>query len=308
MYYYRFNVADWALHTAHLSPEEEGVYLRLINYYYDTETPIPDDKIQWLCRRLRMGSKTKKVQAILEEFFKLKRGNWHHNRCDLEVAAYHEKSDQNRLNGKRGGRPKGSKRPKKKAKTQAKAKITQPVNSGFPKKTLTTNQEPVTTNQEPRTNNQEPVTNCREEEKEKEKEPKKTRSKPDQNPTETPVVDGPATDIRDFHQRPGQDTFVMTMDWAPSEQFGDRAVVCGIPETAFDPHVFGEFKSYWSSRPEARNTMDAWEHKLIVQLRRAATKIEGAEERLKNARTRQTDKITHDQNIVSAIVGGAETW
>ena len=41
MHYYKFNVASWAKDTSHLSIKEEGIYLRLINYYYDTEKPIP---------------------------------------------------------------------------------------------------------------------------------------------------------------------------------------------------------------------------------------------------------------------------
>ena len=70
MHYYKFNIADWSLHTGHLSVEEEAVYFRLINHYYDTEVPIP--KItQPVIRRLRLGSHAEVVAIILEEFFTL---------------------------------------------------------------------------------------------------------------------------------------------------------------------------------------------------------------------------------------------
>ena len=54
MHYYPFNIADFNLHTAHLTLEEEAVYRRLIDFYYDTEQPIPVET-QPVIRRLRLG-------------------------------------------------------------------------------------------------------------------------------------------------------------------------------------------------------------------------------------------------------------
>jgi len=70
MYYYKFNIADWHLATSHLSLEEEAIYFRLINYYYDTESPIPVET-QSVIRRLRLGSNSEIVGIILKEFFTL---------------------------------------------------------------------------------------------------------------------------------------------------------------------------------------------------------------------------------------------
>jgi len=131
LHYYKFNIPDWTLHTAHLSPEEEGIYLRLVNFYYDTEEPIPAET-QSVIRRLRLGNHSDTVGEILEEFFYLD-GDWKHKRCDEEVEIYHSKVNTNRLNGSKGGRPKG-----------AKPKITQSVNSGNPNITLTKNHKPIT--------------------------------------------------------------------------------------------------------------------------------------------------------------------
>ena len=131
MYYYKFNIADWHLATSHLSLEEEAIYFRLINYYYDTEKPIPEET-QSVIRRLRLGSYSDSVRIILEEFFTLESDGWHHNRCDDEISQYHDKAEVNQENGKKGGRP----------------KKTQTVSKDNPDITLTKNHKPLTINQD----------------------------------------------------------------------------------------------------------------------------------------------------------------
>ena len=130
MHYYKFNIADWHLATSHLSLEEEAIYFRLINYYYDTENPIPQET-QSVIRRLRLGKHSDLVSIVLQEFFTLEDGFWHHKRCDDEISQYHDKAEVNQINGKKGGRP----------------KKTQSVSKDNPDITLTTNHKPLTTNQ-----------------------------------------------------------------------------------------------------------------------------------------------------------------
>lgn len=137
MHYYKFDISAWALHTAHLTPEEEAVYFRLINFYYDTEQPIPLD-LAPVMRRLRMVSCINVAEAILNEFFALGADGWQHSRCDREIAEYHAKAERNRQFGKLGGRPR--KNPKE---TQAVSKPNQDV-------TLTTNYKLETTNHKPK--------------------------------------------------------------------------------------------------------------------------------------------------------------
>ncbi len=142
MHYYKFNIPDWILHTSHLTPEEEGIYFRLLNHFYDTESPIPEET-QPVIRRLRLSGNEDKASAILEEFFQLEDGFWRHKRCEKEILAYQAKASTNKQNGSKGGRPKGS----GDSQTQRKKpKKTQSVNSGNPDETLTKNQEPLTTN------------------------------------------------------------------------------------------------------------------------------------------------------------------
>ena len=129
MYYYKFNIADWHLATSHLSLEEEAIYFRLINYYYDTESPIPQET-QSVIRRLRLGSHSDIVGIVLQEFFILDSDGWHHKRCDDEISQYHDKAEVNQINGKKGGRP----------------KKTQSVSKDNPDITLTKNHKPLTNN------------------------------------------------------------------------------------------------------------------------------------------------------------------
>jgi uncharacterized protein YdaU (DUF1376 family) len=105
MHYYQFNISVWALHTSHLSLEEEGVYRRLLDYYYDTESPIPKET-KPVIRRLRLVNHEQIVDQILSEFFVLLDDGWHNNRADIEISEYHNKSNKARENGKKGGRPK----------------------------------------------------------------------------------------------------------------------------------------------------------------------------------------------------------
>jgi uncharacterized protein YdaU (DUF1376 family) len=127
MHYYKFNIADWHLATSHLSLEEEAVYFKLINYYYDSEQCIPKETDS-VIRRLRLGSVRDIVGIVLQEFFVLQDDGWHHLRCDDEILKYHHKAEVNQRIGKLGGRP----------------KKTQTVSLGIPEITLTTNHKPIT--------------------------------------------------------------------------------------------------------------------------------------------------------------------
>ena len=141
MYYYKLNISDWNLATSHLSLEEEAVYFRLINFYYDTEQPIPLET-QSVIRRLRLGCHEKTVGLILNEFFEKREDGWHKQRCDLEIDLYHNKADANKENGKKGGRP------KKINNLDNNPEITQTVSKKNPDITLTNNHKPITNNQE----------------------------------------------------------------------------------------------------------------------------------------------------------------
>jgi uncharacterized protein YdaU (DUF1376 family) len=142
MYYYKFNIADWHLATSHLMLEEEAIYFKLINYYYDTEQPIPKET-QTVIRRLRLGNYSDIVISVLQEFFVLEDDGWHHQRCDEEVEKYHNKAETNKKVGKLGGRP------RKNNDLQSNPQETQTVSNDNPQETLTKNHKPITKNQKP---------------------------------------------------------------------------------------------------------------------------------------------------------------
>ena len=130
MHYYQFHIGDYRASTAHLSNEEDLAYRRLLDMYYDTEQPIPLDT-QWVARRLRVD--TQVIATVLNDMFTATETGWIHERCDAEIAHYQHLAEKNRVNGRKGGRPK---------KPNGLPTETQ----SEPKKTLTKNQEPLTNN------------------------------------------------------------------------------------------------------------------------------------------------------------------
>ena len=133
MFYYQFNIGDYLKHTAHLSPLEDIAYRRLLDIYYDTETPIPTD-IPRVSRRLRIDPDT--IKLVLDEFFEYTDSGYRNKRADGEIAAYHAFLEKQKANGIKGGRPK------------TKPTANPPLTQAEPKITLTTNREPLTVNQD----------------------------------------------------------------------------------------------------------------------------------------------------------------
>jgi uncharacterized protein YdaU (DUF1376 family) len=43
---------------------------------------------------------------VLNDMFVCGDDGWRHDRCDLEIAHYHQLAERNRENGRKGGRPK----------------------------------------------------------------------------------------------------------------------------------------------------------------------------------------------------------
>lgn len=98
MHYFQFEIKEWVSNTAHLTLEEEAVYLRLINYYYDSERAIPFD-IAMISRKLRIVNQ-EITENILHEFFTESPEGFIHNRCDVEITKYHSKIEQASRAGK----------------------------------------------------------------------------------------------------------------------------------------------------------------------------------------------------------------
>jgi uncharacterized protein YdaU (DUF1376 family) len=107
MHHYQHHIGDYRRDTAHLSLLEHGIYRQLLDMYYLNEQPIPKET-QVVFRRLSAKTEHEQnaIETILKEFFLDTPEGWKHTRCDSEIAAYQEKAEKNRINGKSGGRPK----------------------------------------------------------------------------------------------------------------------------------------------------------------------------------------------------------
>ena len=131
MNYYNFHIGDYISHTIHLSLEEDLAYRRLLDMYYDTELPIPNN-IPLVSRKLRISAEV--VKTVLDEFFELTEEGFKNFRADNEIAEYQRFIEKQKANGSKGGRPKKSQRKPNANPNQSQKKP---------------NQEPITINQEP---------------------------------------------------------------------------------------------------------------------------------------------------------------
>lgn len=146
MHYYKFNIADWVKDTAHLSLKEEAILLRLINYYVNTESLIPN-KTQMVLRKLRIADESETVEILLEEFFIKSRDGWRNKELDKIISEYQKRAERNRSNGKSGGRPKNKDLDKPSGLPDGNQVETEDKPSGnLNQELLTTNQELITIN------------------------------------------------------------------------------------------------------------------------------------------------------------------
>jgi uncharacterized protein YdaU (DUF1376 family) len=89
------------------------LYRELLDLYYDTEQPLNPDFDKLARRVLATTDELRAVlQGLLDEFFTLQDDGWHNERCDIELAAYLKKQEQQSLAGKASAaKRKGGKKP-----------------------------------------------------------------------------------------------------------------------------------------------------------------------------------------------------
>ena len=113
MNYCEIHLGDLEKATAHLTGVEDGMYWRLMRWYYDAETPLPLD-LKAIQRKARARSREEKeaVETVLEEFFVQQADGWHQKRCDEEIAKYQAKKEKARRSAEArwGARPADSER------------------------------------------------------------------------------------------------------------------------------------------------------------------------------------------------------
>lgn len=107
MHYYQFNIADYRKDTTHLTAVQHYMYRTLIDWYYLNEKPIPNSP-ENILRKLSLGTSQTRIDelnALLAEFFTLKKKHWHHARIDADIKRYQKRVLVNKVNGMKGGRP-----------------------------------------------------------------------------------------------------------------------------------------------------------------------------------------------------------
>jgi len=124
-----FYPGDYLRDTTDLNPAEDGIYLRLMVWYYSNERPIEDSRAMSIARATT-AEEQKITQLVLSRFFERteevtdgitgglngeKIIVWRHQRIDKEITKWVLMRKRAQINGKKGGRPPGFK-PRAKAK------------------------------------------------------------------------------------------------------------------------------------------------------------------------------------------------
>ncbi len=99
---------DYLRDTLSLTLAQDGAYTRLLDVYYSSESPIPDED-KFSLARCRSKADEKITQWVLDRFFvRQKNGEklvWIHAKCEREIAKASTRIEASRRNGGKGGRP-----------------------------------------------------------------------------------------------------------------------------------------------------------------------------------------------------------
>ena len=98
--YIQLYVSDYLADTQHLTAEEHGSYLLLIMNYWQTEKPIPQNRLQGITRMF--NDRWDSVQQNISEFFiEDETGAWYHERIQQDLEKVKSKSKQASEAGKK---------------------------------------------------------------------------------------------------------------------------------------------------------------------------------------------------------------
>lgn len=158
MHHYQHHIGDFNNATRHLTRVERSVYRDLIELYYDTEQPLIGDE-KALMRKILAHSEEEKeaVSNVLDEFFILSGGSFHHDRCDDEIEKYKENSTAKARAGRASAEARRKKREALELKNITDAEqvldtsSTEEQQNPTNRKPLTVNRKPLTVNQKIKT-------------------------------------------------------------------------------------------------------------------------------------------------------------
>jgi uncharacterized protein YdaU (DUF1376 family) len=95
MNWYGHHIGDWLKKTSDLTLVQEGVYRRLVDWYYAHERPLPL-LVKDVCKIARAtGTREREaVSTVLHRFFEIHEDGWHNPRVDEEVSRYVEREPE----------------------------------------------------------------------------------------------------------------------------------------------------------------------------------------------------------------------
>lgn len=89
MKYFNFNIGDWLPATVDLTATEEGIFTRLLVWYYSNELPLP---LTWRdlnkIARAHTRPELAAVRLVVQRFFMLTDDGWHNEKCDAVLKTY----------------------------------------------------------------------------------------------------------------------------------------------------------------------------------------------------------------------------
>jgi uncharacterized protein YdaU (DUF1376 family) len=135
MHYYQHHIGDFIKDTNFLTNEEVGIYLKMLWLYYDTEKPLPNSLFQ-ISMKVNGRDKEEIIEGLLDMFFTLQDGAWHHKRCDKEIEQYHKQVQT----ASKAGKASAAKR----AQNREASEVQRPFNDRSTSEQPTSNQEPRT--------------------------------------------------------------------------------------------------------------------------------------------------------------------
>jgi uncharacterized protein YdaU (DUF1376 family) len=104
--YFELHIGDYQRKTAHLSLAEHGAYSLMLQAFYATEKPLPENRqILYRILRVNRAAERKAVDSVCDQFWQRTEGGITNRRAEEVLAAYHNWLAKQKLNGGQGGRP-----------------------------------------------------------------------------------------------------------------------------------------------------------------------------------------------------------
>src|SRR6185312_5311031 len=106
-----FYIGDYLRDTQHLNAEKHGAYVLLIFAYWAAGRPLvdDDDHLATICRM--PAKRWRAIRPVIERFFQVETGEWHHKRIDAELAKAEHNISKRRAAGLASAQQRANKRP-----------------------------------------------------------------------------------------------------------------------------------------------------------------------------------------------------